>query len=121
PSNKTRWNTSAGYQFGKNKNSTLDWYNGSDPRPDYYRYLPSYYKISYLANPDAVEDITAQLNNTPEKLQVNWDRLYEVHYMNNEVMPGTAQVGRRSVYVVANDVDDLKKWVFNTNLEHSVN
>ncbi len=121
PSNKTRWNTSAGYQFGKNKNSTLDWYNGSDPRPDYYRYLPSYYKISYLANPDAVEDITAQLNNTPEKLQVNWDRLYEVNYMNNEVMPGTAQVGRRSVYVVANDVDDLKKWVFNTNLEHSVN
>ena len=21
----------------------LNWYNAADPRPDYYRYLPSYY------------------------------------------------------------------------------
>lgn len=121
PSNKTRWNTSVGYQFGKNKNSTLDWYNGSDPRPDYYRYLPSYYNISYLANPTAVEDIKAELHDSPEKLQINWDRLYQVNYTNKETIPGTTDVANRSVYVIANDVDDLKKWVFNTNVEHSVN
>jgi hypothetical protein len=121
PAKNTIWNTSLGYQFGKNKNSTIDWYNGQDYRPDYYKYLPSYYTISYLANPTAVNEMTDELKNNPDKMQINWDRLYEVNFMNKEKMPNSTDSGRRSVYVVADDVDDLKKWVFNTNIEHSVN
>ena len=34
--------TAAAYIFGKRSVSGLDWYNAADPRPDYYRYLPSY-------------------------------------------------------------------------------
>ena len=30
-------------RFGKNGYSALTWYKGEDPRPDYYRQLPSYY------------------------------------------------------------------------------
>ena len=30
-------------RFGKNGYSALTWYKGEDPRPDYYRKLPSYY------------------------------------------------------------------------------
>ena len=31
------------YRFGKNGYTALDWYDAADPRPDYYRNLPSYY------------------------------------------------------------------------------
>ena len=31
------------YRFGKNGYTALDWYDAQDPRPDYYRNLPSYY------------------------------------------------------------------------------
>lgn len=121
PNNKTKWNTSLGYQFGKNKNSTLDWYNGSDPRPDYYKKLPSYYTISYLADSTKVNEMTETLTQNPDKLQVDWDRLYDANRMNTEVMPGTLDSAKRSIYVVSNDVEDLKKFVFNTNIEHALN
>ena len=31
------------YRFGKNGYTALDWYDAQDPRPDYYRNLPSYF------------------------------------------------------------------------------
>jgi hypothetical protein len=34
--------TTVGYQFGRYGTTALNWYNANDPRPDYYRYLPSY-------------------------------------------------------------------------------
>lgn len=122
PTNKTKWNTSVGYQFGKNKNSTLDWYAGADPRADYYRDLPSLYAAgTFRSNPAIEAAVKAELLAHPEKLQINWARLYEVNRMNEETMPGSAQKGNRSVYVISNDVEDMKKWVFNTNIEHALN
>ena len=37
------------YRFGKNGYTALDWYDAQDPRPDYYRNLPSYF---YMEDPD---------------------------------------------------------------------
>ena len=37
------------YRFGKNGYTALDWYDAPDPRPDYYRNLPSYF---YMDNTD---------------------------------------------------------------------
>jgi hypothetical protein len=39
--NKTTLTTAAAYSFGNRSVTALDWYNAADPRPDYYRYLPS--------------------------------------------------------------------------------
>jgi hypothetical protein len=41
--NKTDVTTSLSYSFGEKSSASLDWFNAPDPRPDYYRYLPSYY------------------------------------------------------------------------------
>lgn len=73
------------YRFGKNGYTALDWYDAADPRPDYYRNLPSYF---YMENSD-------YNRNDPEKaawvadawregynqdyIHVNWDRLYNVN------------------------------------------
>ncbi len=127
PSEKTRWNTSIAYQFGKDNSSSVDWNTGTDPRPDYYRYLPSYYRLSATANPAAANEIEAAIKADPDKLQVNWDRFYDVNRTNKETIhdvngvSGNDVTGNRSIYVVSNYVTDQKKWVFNTNIEHTLN
>lgn len=41
-SDKTQLTTAISFQTGRNGTSGLDWYDARDPRPDYYRNLPSY-------------------------------------------------------------------------------
>jgi hypothetical protein len=37
--------TTSGYvTFGKSGQTALNWNDDKDPRPDYYKYLPSYYE-----------------------------------------------------------------------------
>jgi len=126
PSVNTKWNTAIAYQFGKNKNSGIDWYNAADPRPDYYRYLPSYQTLN--GNTIGAESLTEKIKADPETtLQLDWDRMYNSNYVNTETIydvngeEGNTVTGHRSLYVLSDDVDDVKKWSFNTNLIHSLN
>lgn len=43
-SSSTKLQAAASFRFGQNGYSALTWTDGPDPRPDYYRYLPSYYE-----------------------------------------------------------------------------
>ena len=40
---RSQLNVATSVRFGQNGYSALTWYGGPDPRPDYYRYLPSFY------------------------------------------------------------------------------
>ncbi|MBR5133226.1 MAG: TonB-dependent receptor [Alistipes sp.] len=42
-SERTSLSAATSLRFGKNGYSALTWYKGEDPRPDYYRQMPSYY------------------------------------------------------------------------------
>ncbi len=74
------------YRTGRNGYSALDWYDAPDPRPDYYRNLPSYFYMeeANYSNRDAeyqagwaTEAWTYNYNNTQH---IDWDRLYNVNY-----------------------------------------
>ncbi len=71
-------NTAAGYHKSFYKSSALNWYNAADPRPDYYRYLPSYY-----TDENTAAFYTDQWLNNESFRQVNWDRMYQTNYQNN--------------------------------------
>jgi len=114
PDDKTRWNTAIGYEFGKNKNSSLDYYNGYSPYPNYYRNLPSYYLNLNPPVPGMASEVQQQLQSNPSQLQIDWNDLYQANYLN-------AAAGHQSVYVLSNRVDDLKKASFNTQFEHVQN
>lgn len=63
------------WRFGRNGYSALDWYDAPDPRPDYYRYLPSYFdddpnKYNWALEGWMTDDAVRH---------INWDRLYEVN------------------------------------------
>jgi len=127
PSEKTIWTTSLSYQFGKDKNSGLDWYNSTDPRPDYYKYLPSWQLNQVPADSLAYTQLRDSILTNKDRLQINWNNIYRNNYLNNDSIQnvngitGNTVRGRRSTVVLADDVQDIKKWVFNTNLQHSVN
>lgn len=82
PSNKLNLMASVSYRFGKNAYSALDWYDAQDPRPDYYRYLPSYYQSEDPTrnNPLLAAYLTEGWRSDPNIRQINWDRIYNVNY-----------------------------------------
>ena len=86
PSDKFEANATVLYRFGTNGYTALDWYDAQDPRPDYYRNLPSYFMDS---NPDLnrynpmkygwAQEVWTHSKLYPELTHVNWDRLYNVN------------------------------------------
>ena len=87
------------YRFGKNGYTALDWYDAPDPRPDYYRNLPSYF---YMENTDYNRQNFAKYawakeaweSDSPSTTHLNWDRLYAVNSLN------ATDAGNRSKYVI---------------------
>jgi hypothetical protein len=121
PNNKTSWMTTLAYTFGKKKTSALDWNNAPDPRPDYYRYLPSYYD---LTNPRMAEETKYAILKDPNLLQVNWDKMYDANRGNILTVTdggGNAITGKRSVYILSNRVNDLSRILFNTTYNTRIN
>lgn len=123
PDKKTTMTASAVYRFGRNGYSALDWYNAQDPRPDYYRNLPSYYlnegqgKRFFQQNAGLYSLEDWQMwgefdSNNPEKFarlyntwtsdnrqftQIDWDRMYNINrgYTNesDNVIPDGVTLG----------------------------
>ena len=77
------------YRFGKNGYTALDWYDAQDPRPDYYRNLPSYYFMeeddyNRMNGMKAAWASEVWQKDLPQYAHVNWDRLYAVNKLNVE-------------------------------------
>lgn len=114
--------TAASYMFGKRSITGLDWYNAPDPRPDYYRYLPS-----YQDDPSIRQNVYDQLSNNIALRQINWDALYNANYGSFETIHNADGVlgndvsGRRSIYILEERITHTNKANFNTTLNAVVN
>jgi hypothetical protein len=119
--NNTSFVTTLGVVMGEKSSTALDWYKASDPRPDYYRYLPSYQKDSALR----FQVADAMMGNSSLR-QINWDHLYDVNRHSMEILAdadgisGNSVSGLRSHYIVEERVTNMKRvilsTVFNTRL-----
>lgn len=119
---KTTLTTAASYMFGNRSTTGLDWFNAPDPRPDYYRYLPS-----YETDPVRKQMILDALKNDVNRRQINWDALYNANYTNTETIHdangivGNNVSGHRAVYILEERVTHTNKYNFNTVLNTSIN
>ncbi|MBD5352071.1 MAG: TonB-dependent receptor [Bacteroides sp.] len=78
----TTLTTSAMFRAVNYSTSAINWFNASDPRPDYYRNLPSYFLSD--GEPTAQSEYIEDLWRHDESYrQINWDRLYLVNELNN--------------------------------------
>ncbi|PWJ43228.1 TonB-dependent receptor [Sediminitomix flava] len=107
--------TAVGYSFGKESNTALNWYDANDPRPDYYRNLPSY---QYDQGNTAAGDMLTELWQSSSFGLLDWDELYRVNYGSEETNPdgdGTI-TGLRSRYFIEKRQNDIQNFEFNPTL-----
>jgi hypothetical protein len=96
--NKLSITSTLGFTIGRNNTTSLNWYDAPDPRPDYYRYLPSY----YIEDGDTTSlywDYLDKWKNDESFSQINWDKMYEVNQL-------AAAQGKRAQYIVENRIMD---------------
>ena len=114
--------TSAGFTFGKNERTGIDFYNSAIPTPDYYRYLPSYLE-------DSTQQILAAnaFRTNPNLLQINWAGLYEANAMNFDSVDnvngvsGNKVIGKRASYILESTVSDTKKFNLGSTYNNNIN
>jgi hypothetical protein len=103
--------TGLAFHYSLYSNSALNFYNAPDPRPDYYRNLPSF------VSDDSLKNVVAnQWKSDTNVSQVNWNALYQANYKNNAINPnGTAR------YSVERRHNDLMEGSFNSTYTQQVN
>jgi hypothetical protein len=133
PSVDTRLTSSLSYAFGRGGSTALNWYDShasyddwdfhlaGDPRPDYYRWLPSF----HTNDPSMQAHLTGLWQNDEQFRQINWDWLYNANRKNLHAVhnangsPGNTVTGYRSKYIVEERRNDRNQLQFNTNLVHA--
>ncbi len=120
PGPNTHLTASLGRQFGRSGRTRLNWQKANDPRPDYYRNLPSAYTDSLLR-----DKLTAYYKDHPEALQIDWDHLYQVNYGSYATIHDANGISANSVtgkmarYFLEESRIDNNEWSLNTTLEHA--
>ncbi|NLX81794.1 MAG: TonB-dependent receptor, partial [Proteiniphilum sp.] len=105
----TTLTTGFGAHYSRYGGSALNWYDGPDPRPDYYRYLPSYYKDSPIT-----QDYYTYLWKNKDVSQVNWDNMWQANHLNNLEGDGSA------IYMVEERRKDLFEMSLNSTLNTQI-
>ncbi len=108
PTENATWATSLFYTFGRDGLTRLNWNDARDPRPTYYRYLPSY---NALQDHAAAEDQRNAWLNDVNVRQINWDQLYFANSKNlftvqNANGSGSDITGNRSKYILEEERAD---------------
>ncbi len=117
PKNGTTLNTGAAFRSVNYSTSALNWYNAADPRPDYYRYLPSY----FADNQEAFDLYTDLWRHDDSFRQINWDQLYQSNYLNKLYGRGGNPANHSSSYILENRHSNQINFMLNSVLNHRIN
>ncbi len=107
PNKRTEFNTSFFYFGGPGSQTSLEWGEAPDPRPDYYKNLPSYYMTNAHSTTEIEAQIEAWRNRDPKVTQIDWDALYNANrnhlftVYNANGQEGNTITGNASKYILA--------------------
>ena len=134
-SENTALSVATSVRFGFNGYSALTWYKGEDPRPDYYRKLPSYYGDRYtrrmqlnqfaeandLTRPFTDTDLETDLMKVREYTQ-NWDGYIDFDGLIRDNYNGDVDnrygEGHRSVAMIEERHTDQIDYNFAAQINH---
>ncbi len=124
--------TSAAYSGGRGGSTALNWYDShksfdhpdynlaGDPRPDYYRWLPSWHSH----DPEMFGLLTDLWKNDESFRQIDWEWFYDANRRNlftvnnADGIEGNDVTGMRSKYIIEERRNDRTQMVFNSTIEH---
>ncbi len=117
----TRVNTGAMFRSVYYSSSALNWFNANDPRPDYYRNLPSNFYSN--GEPTAQSEFIADLWRNDESVrQLNWERMVRTNELNNIDNIGRPEADKvGSSYILENRVSHSLQGQINVNVNHRLN
>ena len=127
----TRLSVATSLRFGYNGYSALTWKDGADPRPDYYRYLPSNYLSQITSAVPGIFDATTDAQNENyiaaaiNAMQIwngyiDFDRLYNLN-RREDVTTAEYAKGYRSNYMIEERHTDQLDYNFVATLTHQFN
>ena len=135
-SENTRLTAATSLRFGKNGYSALTWKDGPDPRPDYYRYLPSNYTSQLLRSVSGIfnnawngwaitENQYYEYLNAAVDAARNWNGRVDFDNMIRSNQREDTNIdyanGYRSNYIIEERHTDQLDWNFAANISHTFN
>ncbi|MDR0509871.1 MAG: TonB-dependent receptor [Rikenellaceae bacterium] len=115
PDHATKLDAAASFRFGRNGYSAFDWYDGLDPKPDYYRNLPSYYGVGMKNENEIKFEQISESWATGSFGQVDWEALYDRNrhstFGGNPLSPNTGLIGA----INANNADQIDAATLRSN------
>ena len=120
-------NTGAGFRSSNYSSSAIQFYMAPDPKPDYYRNLPSYFKPT--ADRDLEPDLfAAQLaqqqyvtdwwGGDKAHRQINWDNIYQANLLNRTQFDRDPELVGQSTYILENRHSNFNAYMLNSTLDH---
>lgn len=132
PSMNTSLNTAVGFRQNRYANTSFDrTSNSTDPRPDYYKYLPSY--MAPTADPEtepALYDYQLGIYNfeqslwrskNPDVTQINWGSIYYANRMNRESFDRNPALVGQSSYILSARHTNTSSWMLSSTLNQRLN
>lgn len=128
PKMGTKLNTGIGFRSNRYSSSALNWYQTADPRPDYYRYLPSYYLPDadpgtplFDAQQEVYGFVTDWWSGDKAHRQIDWNRLYQTNLLNRQQYDRDPELVGQSSYILENRHSNLTSWMLSSYLDHRIN
>lgn len=119
---KLQITTTVSYRFGWNYSTALNWFNAPDPRPDYYRYQPSYFTyMASASNQDpATADLYADLWASERNVRyIDWESLYRINRANTAPLYDSSgrllANGARALYMIEDRHRDQREFAAVSN------
>lgn len=109
PKMGTQLNTGIAFRNNRYSSSALNWYQTADPRPDYYRYLPSYYTPDadpftdpelYAAQKEVYDFVADWWGGDKAHRQIDWNRLYQTNLLNRQQFDRNPELVGQSSYIL---------------------
>ena len=107
PRRETQFTTTAFYFAGPGGQTSLEWGDAPDPRPDYYRNLPSYLQGHAHSTAEYEAQLAAWSQCDPSVTQIDWDGLYNANHShlftveNANGQQGNTVTGLASKYILS--------------------
>lgn len=135
PKMGTTLNTALAFRHNAYARSSFDWYQASDPRPNYYRNLPSYFLPTasydandpysyesqlYLAQQEQYEYMVNLWRNDESVRQIDWNSIYQANLLNREYFDRDPSLRGQSSYILKDEHQNQSVWMLNSYLNHRI-
>lgn len=129
----TTLNTALAFRHNAYARSSFDWYQASDPRPNYYRNLPSYFLPTatydaadpysyesqlYLAQKEQYDYMVDLWRNNESARQIDWNSIYQTNLLNRQYFDRDPSLVGQSSYILKDEHQNQAVWMLNSYLNH---